>query len=1270
MDFYRFSVREGKKDTAFVFPDFQNAPTNDLMIRGGKFYAIWDDLKGLWSKDEADVARLVDAELSKFFDEMPKKEDITYIPMFMRSSDSGTWDKFLKYCSGMWDTFEPLDSQITFDNQIVLREDYVSFKLKYPLYKGELQAWEKLVSTLYAPTERAKIEWAIGAVISGDSKHLQKFFVFYGPPGTGKSTVINIIEMLFGGYYKPFDAKALGASANGFATEAFADNPLVAIQHDGDLSKISDNSLLNSIVSHDMIRINVKYAAQFPMRINSMLFMGSNQPVNITDAKSGVLRRLIDIHPTGRVLPGDTYSAIMARIPMELGALAHHCLRTYEEMGERYYSDYAPLEMMGQTNDFWNFIEDNYFEFKQEDMVTHQRAWEMYQQYCEMAGVRRPMSRRELKTELGNYFEKFEAQRMVGGERFRSLFVGFKFNPRELQVDFVPGEQYTIELNEYDQRANDSHFNVVCATQPAQKANQKGLPSRKWADVDTTLGEVDPTKLHYVKVPKNHIVIDFDLTDETGAKNLDLNLEAANEWPATYTEVSQGGNGLHLHYIYEGNVEELASAYSDGIEIKSLLGDSSLRRRLTMCNAHAVSTLTGQLPKKEVKPMLDEKQVKSEKGLRELVARNLAKEIHPGTKPSIDFINKILTEAYESGLPYDLSDMKKDIITFALKSSNQSEYCVRVVQTMPFVSEEPMEQHNGDAEEERPLVFFDIEVYPNLLLVCWKSSDSPAYPVEPGEFPVHDDRVVKMVNPTATEVEQLMQQRLVGYNCRRYDNHILYARYLGWSIEEIYQLSQKLITEKDRTAYFGEAYNLSYADIFDFASVKQGLKKWQIQLGLPHVEMDIPWDQPVPDERMQDVILYCENDVLSTQCVFEARMGDFDARKILSELSGLSVNETTQRHTAGIVFQGDKRHKDSFVYTDLSETFPGYNFDGRESTYRGEVTGEGGYVYSEPGVYNNVVVLDVASMHPTSMVELNLFGKYTEKFDELMQARLAIKRGDLDKAKEMLDGKLVPHLEGDLEALAYALKIVINSVYGLTSAHFENPFRDFRNKDNIVAKRGALFMVELKHYLQELGVPVIHIKTDSVKLADPSEETIENVKAFGEKYGYTFEVEDQYERFALVNDAVYIAYDGDKWTAVGAQFQHAYVLKILFTHEEITFDDYCETRQVREGSMYLADEGVEDVNDMQFVGRVEKFVPVLEEGQKLWRIKDDRKYAVTGTKDHLWVRASVARRLYEEGSLKLDMSYYDKLAAAAASAIAEHGDFETFINPEQGEPNG
>ena len=177
----------------------------------------------------------------------------------------------------------------------------------------------------------------------------------------------------------------------------------------------------------------------------------------------------------------------------------------------------------------------------------------------------------------------------------------------------------------------------------------------------------------------------------------------------------------------------------------------------------------------------------------------------------------------------------------------------------------------------------------------------------------------------------------------------MYARYLGYSNIELYNLSQKIVSG-NRNAFFGEAYNISYTDVYDFASAgnKKSLKKWEIELGLHHKELGIPWDQPVPEDRWVEVAEYCDNDVISTEAVFNHLSGDWTARQILSELSGLSVNDTTNQHSARIIFGNDRHPQSQFVYTDLSEMFPGYTFDHGKSFYRGEETGEGGYVYAQP----------------------------------------------------------------------------------------------------------------------------------------------------------------------------------------------------------------------------------------------------------------------------------------------------------------------------------
>lgn len=216
---------------------------------------------------------------------------------------------------------------------------------------------------------------------------------------------------------------------------------------------------------------------------------------------------------------------------------------------------------------------------------------------------------------------------------------------------------------------------------------------------------------------------------------------------------------------------------------------------------------------------------------------------------------------------------------------------------------------------------------------------------------------------------------------------------------------------------------------------------------------------------------------------------------------------------------------------------------------------------------------------------------------------MEIKHKNFEKARKMLNGALAKYLtdEGSADALAQALKIAINSVYGLTSANFENPFRDNRNKDNIVAKRGALFMVNLKHEVQKRGFTVAHIKTDSIKIPDATPAIIDFVMKYGEKYGYTFEHEATYDRMCLVNNAVYIAkyataekcqlaygyVPGDirkhpgEWNATGTQFQIPYVFKKLFSREEIVFEDMCETKSVTTALYLDTNETLPDVSEYE-----------------------------------------------------------------------------------------
>lgn len=1322
LDFMRISTRVAKNGTIEIYPKFMMKKPQDLMIRGRDFYAVWDEERQIWCTDEDDAIRLIDIELRKYYEENKDKYGANVRVMYMWDADSGSIDKWHKYCQKQQrDSYRMLDEDLIFSNTEVDKKSYASKRLSYPLEKGDITAWDKIIGTLYTEEERHKIEWAIGSIVTGDSKHIQKFMVLYGAAGTGKSTILNVVQQLFEGYYSVFDAKALGSSSNAFALEAFNTNPLVAIQHDGDLSKIEDNTRLNSLVSHEWMTINEKFKAQYKNKFKCFLFMGTNRPVKITDGKSGLIRRLIDVTPSGNKLGAREYKQLTKQVQFELGAIAWHCKDVYlADPG--YYDDYIPTAMMGASNDFYNFILDSYHVFKKEDGTTLTAAWEMYKNYCEEAQVPFKSSKMKFKEELKNYFWCFDDRfSLEDGSRVRSYYSGFRTD--KFETESKPKKKTSkpklIEFGE-----NKSIFDDEYGDCFAQYATAKETPRKEWAQVKTKLSEIDTSKLHYVKVPDNHIVIDFDIKDENGNKSLERNIEEASKWPATYAELSKSGSGVHLHYIYTGDVSKLSRVYADDIEIKVFSGKSSLRRMLTLCNTLAIATISSGLPLKGEKKMVNTEVVQTEKGLRTTINKCLNKEIHPGTKPNVDFIYKVLEDAYNSGMHYDVSDMMNDIFAFAAHSTHQADTCIKLVNKMRFKSEDASAPVNN---EDSPIVFYDIEVFPNLFLVNWKAA---------GE----GKPVVRMINPTPTEIEELLHYRLVGFNCRKYDNHIIYARLMGYTNEQIYNLSQRIISN-DKRAFFSEAYNLSYTDVYDFCVKKQSLKKWEIELGIHHQELGLPWDQPVPEERWIEVAEYCDNDVLATEAVFNNRSADFLARQILADLAGGTVNDTTNTLTTKFIFGNNRKPQNQFNYRNLAEPvfemdketrdflteaapemmavrhgeagsilpyFPGYKYENGISTYRGEEVGEGGYVYSEPGMYGNVALLDVASMHPHSTIMEVLFGvEFTRRFKEIVEGRVNIKHEAWDIVNGMLDGALTPYIQkvidGELTAtdLANALKIAINSVYGLTAANFDNPFRDIRNKDNIVAKRGALFMVDLKHEVQKRGFTVAHIKTDSIKIPDATPEIIQFVMDFGKKYGYTFEHEATYDRMCLVNDAVYIAkYKDGEWTATGTQFAVPYVYKKLFSGEPIEFEDMCETKSVT-SSLYLdMNEDLPDVSEYEkqfskaesdfkkgklsdimfesicaelndkideghsyhFVGKVGSFCPIKPGcgGGLLCREKDGKYYAATGTKGYRWLESEMVKELGRETDI--DESYYKELVDDAAMSIMAYGDLEWFIS--------
>jgi hypothetical protein len=185
LDFVMIDDHRFVKDTRVINPKFIiKVPPRDLMIKGGEVYGIWDDETKLWVTAEDAInylIRVVDRELDICAENHRKQGGVVAVN-YMWDADSKAMDRFLKYVKRQMppNCFHVLDDKLIFVDQETKREDFASKKLPYPLKKGDFSSYEELISTLYIPEERQKLEWAIGSIVSGDSKRIQKFEVLYG----------------------------------------------------------------------------------------------------------------------------------------------------------------------------------------------------------------------------------------------------------------------------------------------------------------------------------------------------------------------------------------------------------------------------------------------------------------------------------------------------------------------------------------------------------------------------------------------------------------------------------------------------------------------------------------------------------------------------------------------------------------------------------------------------------------------------------------------------------------------------------------------------------------------------------------------------------------------------------------------------------------------------------------------------------------------------------------------------------------------------------
>ena len=520
-------VKEGeqKLECLVVYPSY-TITGNDIMKKGGKFYAVLTD-NDMWSQNEGDVYKIIDDDVTTYISEHYKADGYgvyrddkgrRVVPSLLNNSSTNRLKEFNVWFSNLPTNhnYVQLDTEITFKSTDVKPNMYRSKRLKYDLKEGNFESYDILMSTLYSEEDRQKIEWSIGSVLSGASKTIEKLLVIYGDPGTGKSTILDIIKRIFEGYWTVFVASDLANKNQQFATAPFKDNPLVAIQDDGSLSKI-DSPIINEIVSHKDIIINEKSIRHYTVKANAFLFLATNETVDLHDTKLGITRRLLDVYPSGRRFPVEEYRAIVKKLSFETEAIAYHCYEVFQKLGKDYYESYRPIEMIQRTNYLQNFLFDSLDALTGKEFFTRNELYARYKTYCEESGLGFPPKRIVFGEQLKEYFETYEMIKWVNGRTERHVYTGLKINKisgindKEESITNTNWLVFSEQLSTIDKLYGDM---------PAQYSKEDGKPICRWKNCTTTLKDIDTSKLHWFKLPPNIIKIDFDKKDENGNNNL------------------------------------------------------------------------------------------------------------------------------------------------------------------------------------------------------------------------------------------------------------------------------------------------------------------------------------------------------------------------------------------------------------------------------------------------------------------------------------------------------------------------------------------------------------------------------------------------------------------------------------------------------------------------------------------------------------------------------------------------------------------------------
>ena len=439
------------------------------------------------------------------------------------------------------------------------------------------------------------------------------------------------------------------------------------------------------------------------------------------------------------------------------------------------------------------------------------------------------------------------------------------------------------------------------------------------------------------------------------------------------------------------------------------------------------------------------------------------------------------------------------------------------------------------------LIFYDIECMAFDSLVVMKDINDSIVGVwwnsPPGEFP--ED------SPNGFEgIKAFIQgHTLVGYNNHHYDDIMLSAMMAGYPQRRLKTLNDAIIGGNDDAirADIRRAKQLITLDTIQQIDGQNipSLKQIEGNMGRSIIESPVSFDidRPLTETEKTTVLQYCSYDVSTTIAVYKLRERSYFQVKdtLVSMLPArsrlknpLSLNTTTL--SADILLDRplpkwstlrlpDKVRATPEIPDKVWEMWTAAEMtNDRESkdqkvtikNYDCEITFASGGLHGAAlrgKEFRGVKLLDVGSMYPSIIVNLEALGPGTDGYNQMRMERLLLKKTDKVRAD--------------------AYKQVLNSVYGNLKNQYSilnNPLASLS-----VCAYGQLALYDLSRRLYEAGYTLVNLNTDGVAFVDytGAGDRWEEVQREWEAY-YQLSLElDEFDRWIQRDVNCYVAVGKD-----------------------------------------------------------------------------------------------------------------------------------------------